>query len=53
MPVNPKLALATLLTACAIPLGAVAAGSIARGSADSQASNGPAQLSIPPISIGR
>ena len=53
MPFNPKLALATVLTAAVIPLGALAAGAITRGDAQSPNGNGPGQLNIPTIPIGR
>jgi hypothetical protein len=53
MPVNPKLALATVLTAAVIPMGALAAGTITRGDAQSSSGQGPVQLNIPTIPIGR
>ena len=53
MPFNPKLALATILTAAAIPLGALAAGTITRGDAQSPGAGGPGQLNIPTIPLGR
>jgi hypothetical protein len=53
MPFNPKLALATVLTACVVPLGAVVAGAITHDRAKSSDGASSQHLIIPSITIGR